>query len=136
MLNQSDSNKIQRIVAIGGGSKSTYWLKGTFPTAKESTTFFTRKKGHRFLGRCECPFKTIATALGIPIDIPEEGSDLGAAFGAARLAIIASERLDPEKVCLPSKIGKTIDPNSEFKSVYEETYRKFKMLYHAVRCNT
>ena len=55
---------LTRVTAIGGGSRSRYWLK------------------------------SIATALGIPVDLPADG-DFGAAFGAARLGLIAAENADP-----------------------------------------
>ena len=55
---------LDRVTAIGGGSRSRYWLKA------------------------------IATALGMPVDIPADG-DFGAAFGAARLGLIAAEGADP-----------------------------------------
>ena len=50
---------LSRVTAIGGGSRSRYWLK------------------------------SISTALGMPVDIPADG-DFGAAFGAARLGLIAA----------------------------------------------
>ena len=56
--------ELSRVTAIGGGSRSRYWLKA------------------------------IATALGMPVDIPADG-DFGAAFGAARLGLIAAEKADP-----------------------------------------
>ncbi len=61
---------LTRVTAIGGGSRSRYWLK------------------------------SIATALGIPVDIPADG-DFGAAFGAARLGLIAATGADPLSVFTP-----------------------------------
>src|SRR5690606_31484560 len=55
--------ELSRVTAIGGGSRSTYWLKA------------------------------IATALGMTVEVPAEG-DFGAAFGAARLGLIAAEGAD------------------------------------------
>ncbi|MDM3825322.1 FGGY-family carbohydrate kinase, partial [Proteus mirabilis] len=55
----SAGTRLDRVTAVGGGSRSVYWLK------------------------------TIATALGIPVDVPADG-DFGAAFGAARLGLIAA----------------------------------------------
>ena len=49
---RSAGTALERVTAIGGGSRSRYWLKA------------------------------IATALGIPVDVPADG-DFGAAFGAA-----------------------------------------------------
>lgn len=51
--------RITRLLAVGGGSRSDYWLR------------------------------LIATALDCPVQVPVAG-DFGAAFGAARLAIMAA----------------------------------------------
>lgn len=101
-LRQSGSDEITRIIAIGGGSNSTYWLK------------------------------SISTALSISIDVPAEGSDLGAAFGAARLALIAAEGADPLAVCTAPNIGTTIEPNTNLKLAYEAAYDRYKKLYPAI----
>ncbi|MEK1900764.1 MAG: xylulokinase, partial [Rhizobium sp.] len=53
---RSAGTDISRVTAIGGGSRSRYWLA------------------------------SIATALGVPVDLPADG-DFGAAFGAARLGL-------------------------------------------------
>ena len=68
------------MTAIGGGSRSRYWLKA------------------------------IATALGLPVDIPADG-DFGAAFGAARLGLIAAEDADPLAVCTAPATAATIEPD-------------------------
>ena len=73
--------KLTRVTAIGGGSRSRYWLKA------------------------------IATALGIPVDIPADG-DFGAAFGAARLGLIAAENADPLAVCTAPATAETIEPDA------------------------
>ncbi|TXI06027.1 MAG: xylulokinase, partial [Rhizobium sp.] len=61
---RSAGTDIARVTAIGGGSRSRYWLA------------------------------SIATALGVPVDLPADG-DFGAAFGAARLGLIAATGADP-----------------------------------------
>src|SRR4029450_9535769 len=61
---------VARVTAIGGGSRSRYWLKA------------------------------IATVLQVPVDIPADG-DFGAAFGAARLRLIAAETAAPRVICTP-----------------------------------
>ncbi|MBZ0164392.1 MAG: xylulokinase [Notoacmeibacter sp.] len=91
---------IERATAIGGGSRSVYWLKA------------------------------IATALGIPIDVPEEG-DYGAAFGAARLALIAADGCIPADVCSSPPVALTIDPVESLLPAYEEAYERFRALYPA-----
>lgn len=75
--------------------------------------------------------EAIATALQMPVDIPAEG-DFGAAFGAARLGLIASEGADPLSVCTPPAIAATIDPDRALEAPYAEAYLRFRALYPAV----
>ncbi|WP_309084730.1 xylulokinase [Chelativorans sp.] len=93
---------IARVTAIGGGSRSTYWLKA------------------------------IATALNLPVDVPAEG-DFGAAFGAARLGLIAAEGADPLSVCTPPRISATVEPDRALAPAFEASYRRYRDLYPAIR---
>lgn len=93
---------LSRVTAIGGGSRSRYWLKG------------------------------IATALDLPVDIPADG-DFGAAFGAARLGLIAAEGADPFAVCTEPKTAETIEPERALAGAYEDAYRRYRALYPAIR---
>ena len=90
------------VTAIGGGSRSRYWLKA------------------------------IATALELPVHIPADG-DFGAAFGAARLGMIAAESADPLAVCTPPATAETIDPDRSIASAYGEAYRRYRALYPAIK---
>jgi xylulokinase len=98
---RSAGTNISRMTAIGGGSRSRYWLK------------------------------SIATALGVQIDIPADG-DFGAAFGAARLGLIAATSADPVAVCTPPVTAETIDPDSTLTSQYETAYQRYRALYPAI----
>ncbi|ODT08004.1 MAG: xylulokinase [Mesorhizobium sp. SCN 65-20] len=93
---------LTRVTAIGGGSRSRYWLK------------------------------SIATALGLPVDIPADG-DFGAAFGAARLGLIAAEGADPLEVCTPPATAETIEPAAALAGAYDEAYQHYRKLYPAIR---
>lgn len=94
--------ELSRVVAVGGGSRSVYWLKA------------------------------IATALQIPVDLPADG-DFGAAFGAARLGLIAAENADPLAVCTSPKVAQTIDPDTQFGPAFEHAYRRYRALYPAIK---
>ena len=94
--------ELSRVVAVGGGSRSVYWLKA------------------------------IATALQIPVDLPADG-DFGAAFGAARLGLIAAENADPLAVCTSPKIAQTIDPDTQTGPAFEHAYRRYRALYPAIK---
>jgi xylulokinase len=93
---------LERATAVGGGSRSRYWLKA------------------------------IATALGIPIDIPADG-DFGAAFGAARLGLIAAETADPHMVLTPPETAATVEPDAGLAGAFAEAYGRYKALYPAIR---
>ena len=94
--------KLDRVTAIGGGSRSRYWLR------------------------------SIATALGIPVDIPADG-DFGAAFGAARLGLIAAENADPLSVCTAPATEETIEPGKNLLQSYADAYARYRALYPAIR---
>jgi xylulokinase len=98
---KSAGTSISRVTAIGGGSRSKYWLK------------------------------SIATSLGVPVNIPADG-DFGAAFGAARLGLIAATGADPVRVCTPPATDETIEPVSALTSAYEEAYARYRKTYPAI----
>lgn len=93
---------LTRVTAIGGGSRSRYWLKA------------------------------IATALGLPVDIPADG-DFGAAFGAARLGLIAATGADPLSVCASPDTDATIEPDTALGGAYAEAYLRYRALYPAIK---
>lgn len=93
---------LTRVTAIGGGSRSRYWLK------------------------------SIATALSLPVDVPADG-DFGAAFGAARLGLIAATGSDPVSVCQAPTTAETIEPETALATAYEEAYGRYRRLYPAIR---
>lgn len=99
---KSAGTSISRVTAIGGGSRSRYWLA------------------------------SIATALGVPVDIPADG-DFGAAFGAARLGLIAATGADPVAVCSAPETEETIEPVPALSEAYEAAYARYRAAYPAVR---
>ena len=94
--------ELTRVTAVGGGSRSHYWLKA------------------------------IATALQIPVDIPADG-DFGAAFGAARLGLIAAEKADPLAVCTAPTTVSVIEPSDTLSGAYADAYQRYRTLYPAIR---
>ncbi|MDK1375380.1 MULTISPECIES: xylulokinase [unclassified Sinorhizobium] len=94
--------KLSHVTAIGGGSRSRYWLK------------------------------SIATALNLPVDLPADG-DFGAAFGAARLGLIAATGADPVATCFAPATAETIEPEASLVSAYEDAYQSYRRLYPAIR---
>jgi xylulokinase len=76
--------------------------------------------------------KLIATVLGVRVEVPADG-DFGAAFGAARLGLIAAEGADPEAVCRPPLIAETIAPESALVSAYRDAWHRYRALYPALK---
>ncbi len=99
---RSAGTDIARVTAIGGGSRSRYWLA------------------------------SIATALGVPVDLPADG-DFGAAFGAARLGLIAATGADPVSVCTPPQTAGTIDPVASLTDAYADAYKRYRAVYPPIR---
>jgi xylulokinase len=93
---------LTRVTAIGGGSRSSYWLKA------------------------------VSTALNIPVDIPADG-DFGAAFGAARLGLIAATGADPLSVCTAPATVETIEPEAACGAAYHDAYQRYRALYPAIK---
>ena len=76
--------------------------------------------------------KAISTILNIPIDVPIDG-DFGAAFGAARMGLIAAESCDPSTICVQPIIGETILPQKEYRQAFDEAYEFYTRLYPAMK---
>lgn len=99
---KSAGTSISRVTAIGGGSRSRYWLA------------------------------SIATALDMPVDIPADG-DFGAAFGAARLGLVAATGADPLSVFTAPETAETVEPVEDLTGAYEAAYHRYRALYPAIR---
>ena len=95
---QAAGTTLTRVTAVGGGSRSHYWLK------------------------------LLATVLNIPVDLPAEG-DFGAAFGAARLALIAAEQADPLQVLTPPAIEQTFEPEAALVEAFAQAYQRYQRAY-------
>jgi xylulokinase len=93
---------IARLSAVGGGARSHYWLE------------------------------VLATALGVPVDVPTAG-DFGAAFGAARLGLIAATGADAKRVCTPPPVTETVEPNTEHAAAFAAARERYRALYPAIR---
>jgi len=94
--------RLERVTAIGGGSRSRYWLE------------------------------VLATVLDLPVDLPADG-DFGAAFGAARLGLIAAENADPLAICTAPATAKTIEPNKALKGEFDAAYSRYRALYPVLK---
>ncbi len=76
--------------------------------------------------------KIIATVLGVPVDLPAAG-DVGGAFGAARMGLMAATGESYKTVCTTPKIAKTINPESKAKAAYDAAYARYAKIYPAIK---
>ena len=88
---------LTRLLAVGGGTQSPYWVE------------------------------TLATVLGIPLDLPDKG-EFGAALGAARLAMAATGA-DLASVMTAPPTSHTIDPRPELAEAFDASYDRYRALY-------
>ena len=88
-------------VAVGGGSRSDYWLSA------------------------------IATALGVPVMLPQAG-DFGGAFGAARLAMMAATGAGAEIATLPP-IARVIEPDTALSDAFDAGHARYRAAQSAIR---
>ncbi len=91
--------RIERALALGGGSRSDYWLS------------------------------CLATALDIPLDVPQSG-DFGAALGAARLGRMAATG---DLSAPPPPISRTIEPVDSLSGAFDEAHERYQATYAALR---
>lgn len=72
--------------------------------------------------------RAIAAALDLPVLVPEAG-DFGAAFGAARLGLMAATGADPATVCTPPRIAAEINPDPALRGAFADGLGRFRALY-------
>lgn len=73
----------------------------------------------------------LATVLNLPISVAD-GSAVGAAFGAARLAMMADGR-DADDVARPPAVTRTVTPDTRFSDAFETAYIRYRAAYGATR---
>ncbi|MBL0402536.1 xylulokinase [Microvirga aerilata] len=76
--------------------------------------------------------RIFASVLNVPL-MRYEGSDKGPAFGAARLARLASTGEAPDVVCTTPKILETIEPDPRLVELYAPRVEAFRSLYRVLK---
>lgn len=76
--------------------------------------------------------RLIATALDLPVLLPV-GGDYGAAFGAARLGLMAATGAAAAEICTPPEIAAEIRPDPGLVAAFAEAHARFRGLYPASR---
>ena len=74
----------------------------------------------------------LATVLNMPVDLPEQG-EIGAALGAARLAICGVTGASPSEVMTKPPLAKTIEPNRDLVPAFEAAHARFVASYPALK---
>lgn len=72
--------------------------------------------------------RLIATVLGQPLALPE-GSEFGAALGAARLAITAAGLGTVEEIMTAPQVRTLVEPDPGLSADYEAAYQAFRKAY-------
>jgi xylulokinase len=76
--------------------------------------------------------EVLATTLGVPVDVPVAG-DFGAAFGAARLGLIAATGVDAAGVCTAPRVAHSVEPSAAHAAAFAAALERYRALYPAVR---
>lgn len=92
---------VDRLVAVGGGSRSDYWLSA------------------------------IATAMDRPVDRLIDG-DFGAAFGAARLGLMAATGQGVEIATRP-RTARTFEPTTALVPAFAQAQARYRATYQALK---
>jgi xylulokinase len=73
----------------------------------------------------------IASVLDRPLRLAQD-SDVGAALGAARLAICAAEGADPAEICAAPATLRVVEPDPALVDAYREGHARYRSLYPAL----
>lgn len=72
----------------------------------------------------------LADIVNFPLDLPE-GAELGGAFGAARLAMLAANAGTETEICYRPKIKTRFTPDAHQRQIVMPRLKRFRALYHA-----
>ena len=76
--------------------------------------------------------KTIANILNLNLLLPKKG-ELGAALGAARLALYAGESTSLEEIMTQPSVDKVIEPNPSLVAAYDDAFQVFRKIYPSIK---
>ena len=94
--------RVDSLIAVGGGTRSEYWLK------------------------------LISAVLGVRVDLPEAAGQLGAALGAARLALRAESQAPAAQAYAKPKIARSFTASNDAIQQYQELYQRYRSLHPAL----
>ncbi len=123
----TDQNAVTRAVLEGVGFAFRDSLEAMRKTGNAPTNLIAAGGG----SRSGYWLQVIATTLDMPIAVPKDG-DFGAAFGAARLGMLASEGPQAEVLSAPA-IDHHVEPEHSLRPAFEENYQRYSALYRALK---
>jgi xylulokinase len=128
LSHQTDRNALARAVMEG----VAFAFADCLAALKAAGTNVERATAVGGGSRSRAWLQIIASVLNVPIDVPAEG-DFGAAFGAARLGLIAAEEADPFEICRPPAMKETIPPQPDAVDAYASAFERYRALYPAIK---
>ncbi|HMO06373.1 MAG TPA: xylulokinase [Paracoccaceae bacterium] len=84
--------------------------------------------------RSETWIAMLATVLGLPVQLPAAG-DFGAAFGAARLGLMAATGAGPA-VCTAPPIARSFDPDTALAPAFDAAHARYRTARDLIRGTT
>ncbi len=82
--------------------------------------------------RSDIWLRTIATALDVPVAVSGAG-DVGAAFGAARLGMLATLDDSALSLCTTPAVDRIIQPETALRAAFDDAYEHYRKTYPAIR---
>jgi xylulokinase len=128
MGHESDTSTLTRSVLEG----VTFAFRDCLEALKEAGTTLERVTAVGGGSQSAYWLKLMATVLSTPVDVPAEG-EFGAAFGAARLGLLAAESADPATVCTPPSIEQVHEPVRDLEQAFGDAYARYRALYPAIK---
>jgi xylulokinase len=122
----------RRILAHAALDAVAFAFRDSFEALKDAGTTITRVTAVGGGSKSELWLKIIATVLGVPVDLPAAG-DVGGAFGAARLGLIAATGADHRRVLTAPGVARTVRPEARVMEAYEAHYRRYSQIYPAIK---
>jgi xylulokinase len=125
---ESDAKVLTHAVLDG----VAFAFRDSLEALKEAGTSVSRVMAVGGGTKSELWLKIIATNLGFPIDLPA-ASEVGGAFGAARMGLMAATGASYISVCTKPKIARSIEPDVKLRGAYEAAYGRYTKIYPAIK---
>ncbi len=124
----SDRKQLTRAVLAG----ICFALRDNLMALKQAGTELSALTAVGGGSRSKIWLKLMATILNLPVIVPKDG-EFGAAFGAARLAILASGDHSADDICLPPQTKMIIEPEQSMVGAYDDAYQRYRALYPQIK---